>query len=126
MGEPTRATRRLLSVREVKERLQVSRPTAYRVMNRLPGRVFIGKSIRVPEEALELFLANGGDAREERATTASVFSERAARATTATTPGSKATQTCSTRTKHWLSKLRSSSGNGAKTRRRKPKQEVND
>jgi predicted DNA-binding transcriptional regulator AlpA len=99
---------RMLTVDDLMERLQLSAAACYRLMNRLPGRVLIGKSVRVPEAALDAFLASGGDLADERGTTSSIFAERPARVTVAGSAEPKSNR-CTTRTKHWLSKLRSSS-----------------
>jgi len=99
---------RLLAVAQIMERLQLSRPAAYRLMKRLPGCVYIGKAIRVHEKALESFLENGGDSVRESATTSSIFTERL-RNGAAMSAECKADVKSSNRTKHWLSKLRSSS-----------------
>lgn len=52
---------RLLTAKEVQERLGISRSAAYALIARLPGRVQIGRSVRVPEAVLDEFIQRGGD-----------------------------------------------------------------
>jgi len=57
---PTEIRGRLLDAREVAERLNVSKPTVYRLINRgaLPAVQYrVGGSLRVPEIDLEMWLA---------------------------------------------------------------------
>jgi predicted DNA-binding transcriptional regulator AlpA len=103
------AIRRLLAVSDLMERLQISRPTAYRLMQRLPGRVYIGKAIRIPEAALEAFLASGGDACPDSEKNPSIFGARRGGAGSTTTAENKSGRAPTNRTKDWLAKLRSSS-----------------
>ncbi len=99
----------LLSVTQLVERLQLSRAAAYRLMKRLPGCVYIGKSIRVPEAALECFLESGGDSKANQGRTATIFTDATGHTDSRRTLDSRSDSTCSNRTKHWLSRLRSSS-----------------
>ena len=52
---------RLLTVEQLAERLLVGRTTAYELAGRIPGRVYLGRLIRIPEHALEGWLERGGD-----------------------------------------------------------------
>jgi predicted DNA-binding transcriptional regulator AlpA len=99
--------RRLLDVSQVMERLRISRAAAYRLMNRLPGRVYIGKSIRVPEAALDAFLASGGDACPDNAKPTSIFEGKPGGAGSTTTEASKSERAPTNRTKYWLTRLQS-------------------
>ena len=103
------AVRRHLDVSQVMDRLQISRPAAYRLMKRLPGCVYIGKAIRIPEAALDAFLAGGGDSWPDNERPTSIFEARPGGAGSTTTEASKSDRAPTNRTKHWLAKLRSSS-----------------
>ena len=52
---------RLLAAPDVAARLGVSLATAYRLMRRLPGRVYVGAVIRLPQADLDRWIAEGGD-----------------------------------------------------------------
>jgi predicted DNA-binding transcriptional regulator AlpA len=101
--------RRLLAVIQVMERVQISRPMAYRLMKRLPGCVYIGKAIRIPEAALDAFLAGGGDSWPDSERPTSIFEARPGGSGSTTTEESKSERAPTNRTKHWLARLRSSS-----------------
>jgi hypothetical protein len=91
------------------ERAQISRASAYRLMNRLPGRVFIGKSIRIPEAALEAFLAGGGDACADSGKQTSIFEAKFGGAGSMTTAESRSARAPTNRTEHWRKQLLSES-----------------
>jgi predicted DNA-binding transcriptional regulator AlpA len=101
--------RRLLDVAEVMDRLQISRAGAYRLMKRLPGCVYIGKAVRLPEAALEAFLASGGDAWPDSEKQTSIFAGRPGGAGSTTTAANKSERARTKRTEHWLSRLLSES-----------------
>lgn len=46
----------LLTAAEIAAELHVSRRTAYDWIRRMPGRVYIGRTVRVPRWALDRFL----------------------------------------------------------------------
>ncbi len=99
------------------ERLNLSRAAAYRLMKRLPGRVYIGKALRIPEAALEAFLAQGGDLWPDNEKPASIFEARPGGAGSTITAEPKSERARTNRTEHWLTRLRSESKTSTSRRR---------
>lgn len=120
--DPQVSRRRLVGVAEVMDRLQVSRATAYRLMKRLPGCVYIGKAVRLPEAALEAFLASGGDAWSDSEKQTSIFEAKPGGAGSTTTAGIKFERARTKRTEHWLTRLLSESKTNTSRRRRSTKE----
>ena len=104
---PRSSQGRHLAVSDLMERLQIARSTAYRLMQRIPGRVYIGKAIRIPEAALDAFLAGGGDVCPDNAKPTSIFEAKPGGAGSTTTEASKSGRARTNRTEHWLTRLRS-------------------
>lgn len=118
-GTRTVATGRHLTVEDFMDRLQLSRAASYRLMKRIPGCVYLGKAIRVPEAALDAFLANGGDSCSDHTKSQSIFGVRAGGAGSTTAMDGRSGEAQTSRTKHWLSRLRAESE--PSTSRRPPK-----
>jgi len=117
----TTARTRLLNVSDIMERLKISRAAAYRVMQRIPGRVYIGKAIRLPEAALDAFLANGGDACPDNGSRTSIFAAPPGGAGSTITAENRSGKAHTNRTEAWLTRLRSKSKTSTSARPRKPK-----
>jgi len=107
---------RLLTVEQLAERLQVGRTTAYELANRIPGRVYLGRLIRIPEAALESWLERGGDQWQDGCGSTDAARFGGAGSTTTAAPGSARPHTKAI--ERWLERLQPGS-NGSTSPRRK-------
>ncbi|MEY4513451.1 MAG: hypothetical protein RLZZ450_5573 [Pseudomonadota bacterium] len=107
----------LLTAGDVAARLKISRSAAYRLINQLPGRVYIGACLRLSEAALEAYLTGGGDEWLGNEKRTSTFEAEPGGAGSATTTASKSGRAPTKRMNHWLEQLRSGSKTSSSRRR---------
>jgi predicted DNA-binding transcriptional regulator AlpA len=97
---------RLLTASQISRLAGLSRSAAYELMSRVPGKVRIGRSVRVPRAALTLYLETGGDPCPTKPTF--ILAERPGGAGSTTRTACEADKARTKRTDDWRRKLRDS------------------
>ncbi|MBP7682182.1 MAG: hypothetical protein KBB95_09820, partial [Deltaproteobacteria bacterium] len=97
----------LVDAKVVAATLGIGRSAAYEVMNKLPEVVRIGNSLRIPVEALERFISQGGDLCRDTGQSTSSFAAASGGRGSTTTKARRSADPPDKRTAHWRSKLQS-------------------